>query len=543
MEGLLLAQAIAPLTTLTTPRSQAGWRFPDPHTLVLLLRDPAAELWIDLRPPDPSVRLLRTSSESLERTAPTPFAALLVSRVQGALAAVEQHALDRRFTLHFAAGDGFVPSPPLRLEIELTGRHANAVLCDRDGRILGAQREVGRAVNRYRELRSGLSYQPPPPYSKPDPRALDDQARFEGIRGFTLRDAPRRFDGFGPQLSAAWARLAAVDHADIIAEPQQAAVLSALRELLRDPAAALISDPQPHRAFDPADAAERMRDDRRARWRLGAEQRATSVLAARVLRAERQLHDAEQAVARATKSAELRQQADLLMSASFSGVRGEQRVTLLDFDGEACTLELDPALSFVENAQRRYQSARRLEERAERAAQRLADLRLQLAAAQREAAQLQQLDDTSLRLLIEGEGEGGRRRPERERRPGVAVVGPHGFEVVLGRNARENDAVTFKVGRSLDLWFHAQGVQGAHVVVRSGGREVPDATLRFAAELAAGHAQVGREASVLVDYTQRKHVWKVKGMPPGAVHYTQQKTLVVRPKRVSESLQDAESSG
>jgi predicted ribosome quality control (RQC) complex YloA/Tae2 family protein len=123
------------------------------------------------------------------------------------------------------------------------------------------------------------------------------------------------------------------------------------------------------------------------------------------------------------------------------------------------------------------------------------------------------------------------------------VVGPHGFEVVLGRNARENDAVTFKVGRSLDLWFHAQGVQGAHVVVRSGGREVPDATLRFAAELAAGHAQVGREASVLVDYTQRKHVWKVKGMPPGAVHYTQQKTLVVRPKRVSESLQDAESSG
>ena len=59
-------------------------------------------------------------------------------------------------------------------------------------------------------------------------------------------------------------------------------------------------------------------------------------------------------------------------------------------------------------------------------------------------------------------------------------------------------------------------------------------TLVFAAELAAGHAEVGDEDQVLVDHTLRKHVWKVKGMPPGAVHYTQQKTLAVRPKRLSE---------
>jgi hypothetical protein len=103
-------------------------------------------------------------------------------------------------------------------------------------------------------------------------------------------------------------------------------------------------------------------------------------------------------------------------------------------------------------------------------------------------AALDALDDEDLEA---SRNASTRRAPKRPARcPGLRVVGPHGFEVVIGRNARENDDVTFRVARSLDVWLHAQGVHGAHVVVRSGGREVPVETLRFAAELAAGHAEV-----------------------------------------------------
>jgi predicted ribosome quality control (RQC) complex YloA/Tae2 family protein len=153
---------------------------------------------------------------------------------------------------------------------------------------------------------------------------------------------------------------------------------------------------------------------------------------------------------------------------------------------------------------------------------------------------LTDLDDDALEALAE------RLDPPRTKAarklPGLRVTGPHGFEVVIGRNARENDEVTFRVARSLDVWLHAQGVHGAHVVVRSGGREVPAETLRFAAELAAGHAEVGDEDLVLVDHTLRKHVWKVKGMPAGAVHYAHQRTLAVRPRRRSE-VEDAPGPG
>ena len=73
--------------------------------------------------------------------------------------------------------------------------------------------------------------------------------------------------------------------------------------------------------------------------------------------------------------------------------------------------------------------------------------------------------------------------------PGIRFAGPHGFEVVVGRNARDNDKVTFGVGRSRDVWLHAQGYRGSHVIIRSGGKEVPFETVLFAARLAAGYSE------------------------------------------------------
>ncbi len=109
--------------------------------------------------------------------------------------------------------------------------------------------------------------------------------------------------------------------------------------------------------------------------------------------------------------------------------------------------------------------------------------------------------------------------------------GPHGFRVVVGRSARENDEVTFKVARSRDLWLHVQGYHGAHVVILAENREVPFDTILFAAALAAGHSQARDSDNVAVDYTLKKNVWKVKGMPPGAVHFSHQKTVYVDPMR------------
>lgn len=523
-----MAQALLPLQERLQRADKAfvGWRFPDTHTLVLQLVGEKPALWIDLRPPQPQVAWWERPFEPATRP-PTGFQALLSARAQGALLAVEQAALDRRFQLRFAASSGFVPGPPVILEVELTGRNANAILTDHDGLILGVWRDIGHEVNRYREVRPGIAYRPPPPYQKPDPRTLsaaDLRARLLAER---LRDAPRLFDGIGPRLSLAWAALAEVDPAVPLTQAEVPRVLAASVRLFAEPAACVGA-----RANLDAARAERQRALALGRLRV--------LLEARALRSERQLEDADVALARASSVAVLRAEADLLMAYPQRVARGAKQVTLLGFDGEPLVLNLDSQLSAVQNAERRYASARRQASRAQRARERHPALRAEYAAAVAQRDGLDSLADDALqRLLRELEPPSVKGA---ERRAGVWLRGPHGFEVVVGRNARENEAVTFRVGRSLDTWLHAQGVTGSHVIIRSGGREVPADTLRFAAELAAGHAQVSDETTALVDYTQRKHVWKVKGMPAGAVHYAHQRTLAVTPRRMSEVTREEEAA-
>jgi len=101
--------------------------------------------------------------------------------------------------------------------------------------------------------------------------------------------------------------------------------------------------------------------------------------------------------------------------------------------------------------------------------------------------------------------------------------------ILVGRNSWQNEELTFHLAQAEDVWLHAKGVPGAHVVIRSQGRDVPERTLIEAAELAAQHSAARDEQSVSVDYTLRKNVRRPKGARPGQVLYRGQKTLVVQP--------------
>lgn len=233
-----MAAALAPLRE-RLPASHLGWRFVDAVTFVLPLGPgTAGALWLELRPPEPRLTLARDASDA--RAGPfTPFQAQLKARATGPLKAVLQAALDRRCTLRFGASGGFVPSPTVWLEVELTGRHANAVLRDASGRILGVVREVGADVNRHRQLRPGLAYRPPPPYSKLDPRSATPAALAAALEGVPISRAHRHVDGVGKTLSGAWARAAGVDAQQPLEGSTLERALQALRHVADDPFGAL----------------------------------------------------------------------------------------------------------------------------------------------------------------------------------------------------------------------------------------------------------------------------------------------------------------
>ena len=98
----------------------------------------------------------------------------------------------------------------------------------------------------------------------------------------------------------------------------------------------------------------------------------------------------------------------------------------------------------------------------------------------------------------------------------------------MGRNARENEELTFKFAHSDDLWLHARGTPGSHVVVRlEKGADPPPETIRDAATLALLYSDLKKSGKGEVIYTRRKWVKKMKGQPAGTVAVTQDKSVFV----------------
>lgn len=121
-----------------------------------------------------------------------------------------------------------------------------------------------------------------------------------------------------------------------------------------------------------------------------------------------------------------------------------------------------------------------------------------------------------------------REAARQSRGPFRRFVSSDGHLILVGRNARENDDLTFGLAKSEDLWLHARGTPGSHVVVRlDKGTDPPPETIRDAATLALLYSDLKKSGKGDVIYTRRKWVKKAKGQAPGAVTVTQEKSLYV----------------
>ena len=128
----------------------------------------------------------------------------------------------------------------------------------------------------------------------------------------------------------------------------------------------------------------------------------------------------------------------------------------------------------------------------------------------------------------------GKNRLQRKSKP-YHWVTSDGYELFIGKNNYQNEEVSFKLGDGGDLWFHAKGVTGSHVIVKTGGQpmeEIPDRVFIEAAELAAWFSSHREDQKVDVDYTIRKNLRKVPNQAPGFVIYHTNWTVTVEPKNL-----------
>ena len=254
-------------------------------------------------------------------------------------------------------------------------------------------------------------------------------------------------------------------------------------------------------------------------------------------RLQRQHEALQRSLAQAEEVEHLREQGEWILAYAHTIRPGQTELAAEIDGGEIRLIRLDPDRSPAENAQAfftAYRKAQRANEgvpaRVQEAELALRDLDqietdLDLAASRPEV-------DAVRAMLVEA----GYLRPSKSRSPGrsggaaagpLSLLSPDGLPILVGRNSRQNDEVTFRRAQGDDWWFHARGVSGAHVIVRSDRPELPAGTIQRAAELAAHFSAARREADVLVDYTRRRHVRRIPGAAPGLVTYSQEQTIRV----------------
>jgi predicted ribosome quality control (RQC) complex YloA/Tae2 family protein len=244
----------------------------------------------------------------------------------------------------------------------------------------------------------------------------------------------------------------------------------------------------------------------------------------------------ERSLSQGEQADRYRQWGEWILAYAYAIAPGQRELVAEIGDGESLQIPLDPGKSPSENAQSFFARYRKAQRAMEGVPGRLKDVELAL----RDLEQLEtdlalassrpEIEGVRAALVDAGHMPGkGKKRPRAAISKPLTVTSPDGFPILVGRNSRQNDEVTFRRAKSDDWWFHARGVPGAHVIVRSTGQNLPEGTIRRAAGLAAFFSSLRDEPSVPVDYTLRRHVRRIPGAAPGLVTYAQEKMIRVSP--------------
>ena len=245
-------------------------------------------------------------------------------------------------------------------------------------------------------------------------------------------------------------------------------------------------------------------------------------------------------VAGAEQGETLRLKGELVLANKHLLAKGQSTAELAGYDGTMVSVTLDPARSPAENAKKYFQ-------RYKKAKAGLAVMRERFTEARDEASfldtvqeDLNAADDRDGLLKIRSllakrgyikQGAGKVSGTRTAAAPPFRTIGYEGWDILVGKSAAGNDYITMKLARPDDLWLHAEGMPGSHVVVRNPGkRDIPEGVLKKAASLAAWYSKGKNSAKVPVAYTRAAFVKKPKGAAPGSVVLTGRKTLMAVPE-------------
>lgn len=558
-DGLTLAAVVAELRGLGEARIDKVGQASH-HTFYLSLRAGRDNhrLLINLNGPFARLHLTQTAPANLP--VPLGFTMQLRKHLEGSrLLRVEQADLERVVKLVVAGRDELGDPYERWLMVELIGKYANMFLVEsQTGNILGCLRPVSEEMCGVRQLAVGLPYDPPPVATDKVPFLHAKPETFRKALGHpgTLLDALMTVTSGLSRISASqlleelgWN---AQQPCESITEPE-----AWVQAMTRAQNSIVTGQFEPRRLAPPRGGfsvwgltqptkppqTSHLLEGYYAAWETANTLRARreklqQQVREKIRKQRERLKNWEKMREEGADADRWRKQGDLLASHLHRVEAGSPIIRVTDYyAAEPCNIDipLDTGLTPSENVQRLYRRYRKAK-KGHAAAEELlhsgqADLiYLQSIEIALEMAQeLSDLEEIAQELAPTSLAPTTSRRltTPRPLRPLRIRRGPDCL-LLVGKNNRQNDHVTFKEAHAGDWWVHTRDHPGAHVIIRADG-PVSETTLHEAAMLAAWFSPARHSAQVPVVYARKKHVKKVPGGRPGMVIYEQAKTLFVTP--------------
>lgn len=232
--------------------------------------------------------------------------------------------------------------------------------------------------------------------------------------------------------------------------------------------------------------------------------------------------------------------ADLISANIYHIEKGAKEITVQNFydeNLENITIPLNEKYSGPINAQRYYKRYSRLKNAYNRLNRQIPQTRNEALYLENilvsidNSTEFDELEEIEEDLIKDGYIKKSRRKTKSkniESKP-HHYVSEEGIDIFVGKNNRQNDILTFRNSNREDIWLHVQKMPGSHVIIKNNGQEVSNETLETAGLLAAYYSSGRTGSNVAVDWTERKHVKKIRGAKPGLVTYDNFETVFVTP--------------
>ncbi|TYO97455.1 Rqc2 family fibronectin-binding protein [Desulfallas thermosapovorans] len=552
---------------------------PAREEIVLIISKPGKKYRLLVSANAQNARVHLTRQSSPNPTMPPMFCMLLRKHLEGGkIIGFHQPGLDRVLDIRVDCRDELGRPAVKSLLCEIMGRHSNIILVSKpDNTILDGIRRYGHAVSRHREVLPGQPYIPPPESHKINPLEATEEDFREAVMSGQLDDQlavamQKALDGLSIPTCRELVKLAGLnanmllDHCGehelrSLWQAWQPLATSAREDQLQAmlvcnsrgepvdffPLPAVADGKFSYTASRANEIADMFFSRKQALEVINKQRNLLlGIINKESKRIKKKLALQKKSVVEAEEADRYRLYGELLTANIYLLKRGMEEIELENYhDPEAKTIviPLDKALSPSENAQyyyKKYNKANNTRKAAGKMA-RLSEEELQYLEGVKTsldiAEDMDDLEEIRQELTKQGyikkpaEQPGKKRAKDTKKQiKPLQYVSDDGFTVLVGKNNRQNDLLTLKTAEDSDIWLHTCKIPGSHVIIRTGGREVPEKTLLEAAALAAYYSRARESTNVPVDYTLRKYVKKPNGAKPGYVIYEKQRTVFVDPR-------------